>query len=103
MQQSTLKPSAMPTTTDKKEEDYTEMDQSVSKPLGAAAGGESIAARVSVDQFTEAAFNGVLRAISVHREGPRPEPWLQNPILIYGIIAVPEQIAKSIDIQQPGG
>ncbi len=40
--------------------------------------------RISVDQFTESVFSGVLRAVQAQRPNRKPGP------IIYGIIYVPE-------------
>ena len=54
---------------------------------------------IAVEHFTEAAFRGVMRAIAAQRADPEPSPWRQNPILIYGIIALPQQVT----LPQVGG
>ena len=56
---------------------------------------------ISVEEVTEATFRGVMRAIAVRRADPEPSPWRQNPILIYGIIALPQELGQNL-VQQPG-
>jgi hypothetical protein len=51
--------------------------------------------RISVDEFTESVFSGVLRALQTQRGPRRPGP------IIYGIIYVPE--AGGLQIQQARG
>lgn len=55
------------------------------------------AERISVDQLTEAAFSGVLRALDERKLVPRDFP---GPILV-GIIAWPELSAKANQIEMP--
>lgn len=53
--------------------------------------------RISVDQLTEAAFAGVLRALDERKVSPKQFP---GPILV-GIIAWPELSAKAGGVELP--
>jgi hypothetical protein len=61
---------------------------------------QTSAARINLDQFTQAAFSGVLRALAAHQAVDKDSPF-RNPVLIYGIIALPEQLGRGAVIQQP--